>query len=239
MNRYPSVFGVLLVLGGIMAGACGGPPVYVDRGLAQGIPCQPPCWEGLVPGISTEEEVRQTLERLQRSGQIPPYDEASGPRQAMFRIGPNWEGGIEILTENGRLALILGEVAFDLDAQQLIGRLGAPQAVGRAQLGVETPCACTAEHANITPGHSYPNRTSIVFYPEKGVAFTIVIPPKDAGCICPYMKVLGFTYTPPMTTALEQWQYRTDFLLYSSTVPEADIAPWHGFGPGYLRVVNP
>lgn len=242
MNKCHLILGVLLALGCIVAGACGGLPVYVDRGLAQGIPCQPPCWEGLIPGISTEEEVRQTLERLQKSGQIPPYDEASGPRQTMYRIGKDWEGGIEILTENGKLALIVGKVGFDLDAQQLIDRMGAPRAVTPAQLGVTTTCACAAQHARATPSHWYghhPNSGSSLHYPEKGMIFTIAVPPQDEGCICPYMKVTAFSYTPPMATVQEQGQYWVNFHLHSATVHESDFVPWHGFGSGYLQVMNP
>jgi len=238
MNRYSLALGLLLALGGVMVGACGGSPVYVDRGLAQGMPCQPPCWEGLTPGISTEAEVRQTLERLQKSGQIPPFYATS----SLYRIGEDWRGGIQIWIEDGRLALIDGAVGFDLDAQQLIDRMSVPQAVVPAQLGVTTTCACEAHHVSVTPSHWYgydPNSGSSLYYPEKGMVFTIAIPPQDEGCICPYMKVTGFIYTPPMTTAQGQWQYWVNFYLYSATIHESDLVPWHGFGSGYLQVVNP
>ena len=239
MNRNRLLLGLLLAVAGTFAGACGNPPVYIDRGLAQGVPCQPPCWEGLVPGVATDEQVRRTLQRLQQSGQIPPYDEASGPRRTMYRVGESWEGSIQIWTEDGELALIEGKVGFDLNLEQLIDRIGVPQAAIPAQLGVETTCACAVQHTGVTPDHWYANATSILFYPEKGMGFTIAIPPEDVGCICPYMKVIGFDYTPPMPSAQEQWQYCLSFYLGSMTIQESDLTPWHGFGPGYLQVENP
>ncbi|NIO00126.1 MAG: hypothetical protein GTN93_33480, partial [Anaerolineae bacterium] len=42
----------------------------VDTSLLSGDPCEPPCWQGLVPGVSTEEEVNefiQTSELVDRS----------------------------------------------------------------------------------------------------------------------------------------------------------------------------
>jgi hypothetical protein len=36
-------------------------PPPVDRSLLTGEPCQPPCWQGLTPGVSTQEEVEEFL----------------------------------------------------------------------------------------------------------------------------------------------------------------------------------
>jgi hypothetical protein len=48
----------LLILG--MCVSCGEPPP-LDRSLLTGEPCEPPCWQGLTPGESTEEDVDEFL----------------------------------------------------------------------------------------------------------------------------------------------------------------------------------
>jgi hypothetical protein len=50
---------VLLLCLGLCVG-CGEPPP-VDRSLLTGEPCQPPCWQGLMPGVSTEDQVNEFL----------------------------------------------------------------------------------------------------------------------------------------------------------------------------------
>jgi hypothetical protein len=39
-------------------------PEYIDHSLLTGEPCSPPCWNGLIPGQSSEEEVRSIVESL-------------------------------------------------------------------------------------------------------------------------------------------------------------------------------
>jgi len=50
---------VILLCLGICAG-CGEPPP-LDMSLLTGEPCEPPCWQGLVAGVSTEDEIERFL----------------------------------------------------------------------------------------------------------------------------------------------------------------------------------
>jgi hypothetical protein len=43
-----------------LCASCGEPPP-VDRSLLTGEPCEPPCWQGLTPGESTEEDVAEFM----------------------------------------------------------------------------------------------------------------------------------------------------------------------------------
>ncbi|HUW14593.1 MAG TPA: hypothetical protein VM537_33040, partial [Anaerolineae bacterium] len=55
---------VLVVLGVLILGlcvGCGEPPPPVDTSLLTGEPCEPPCWQGLTPGESTEEDVAEFM----------------------------------------------------------------------------------------------------------------------------------------------------------------------------------
>jgi len=44
----------------ILSGGCGEPPP-LDMSLLTGEPCEPPCWQGLTPGESTEEDVAEFM----------------------------------------------------------------------------------------------------------------------------------------------------------------------------------
>lgn len=50
---------LLLSILGVSVGCGESPPV--DTSLLTGEPCEPPCWQGLLPGVSTEEEVYEFL----------------------------------------------------------------------------------------------------------------------------------------------------------------------------------
>ncbi len=54
---------VLINLGCLIVGLCGGcgEPPPLDRSLLTGEPCEPPCWQGLTPGESTEEDVAEFM----------------------------------------------------------------------------------------------------------------------------------------------------------------------------------
>ncbi|HUW96175.1 MAG TPA: hypothetical protein VMW58_10345, partial [Anaerolineae bacterium] len=54
---------VLVNLGVLILGLCVGcgEPAPLDKSLLTGEPCEPPCWQGLVPGTSTEAEVDEFL----------------------------------------------------------------------------------------------------------------------------------------------------------------------------------
>jgi hypothetical protein len=63
MGRREWLVGVALTLLLLILATCVGcresPPV--DTSLLTGEPCEPPCWQGLTPGVSTEEEVNEFL----------------------------------------------------------------------------------------------------------------------------------------------------------------------------------
>ena len=46
------------------ATTCTPVPTVVELGSAYGIPCKPPCWQGLIPGESTSQEVERGMERM-------------------------------------------------------------------------------------------------------------------------------------------------------------------------------
>jgi hypothetical protein len=106
----------------------------VDKSLTTNEPCAPPCWQGLIPGESTGEDVMATLKDL------PFVDYSSVLRYSMDELYPGeefitWQSAISqydtyvgrvSLIENGRLISIRTTLEYDLALRDLITHLGAP-----------------------------------------------------------------------------------------------------------------
>lgn len=109
----------------------------VDTSLITGDPCEPPCWQGLVPALSTESEVRETLATL------PHVDTLS------IRRLPHEDGSVDIIWDSsisyqqyadgstqrtdGAIGLSDGTVSyisipleFELSVQELVDLFGEP-----------------------------------------------------------------------------------------------------------------
>jgi hypothetical protein len=100
----------------------------VAQGLLEGEPCGPPCFQGLVPGSSTEGDVRQFL----RSGgyAVGPYAVIERSQQGVLVL--TWDrrglGGQknEFHVQDGVLTLMGMYVDSDVTLEQVINRYGAP-----------------------------------------------------------------------------------------------------------------
>ena len=204
-------------------------PTVVDRGLAFGTPCKPPCWEELVPGVSKEDDVWHALRRLQHgSGQYPAFD--CSWRGCSFAYVPyGYESSVFLDIEDKTLRHISGGVNFSFDAQQLIDLLGEPTAT----LPVVDPGKnCTCENDGKGPGKQMEVPVYLL-YPDKGASFMLLPPVWQAGCICPHARVSRFDYFPPMSMR-EFLDYMVSrYMAAFNGVQEADLKKWHGFGPGY------
>jgi hypothetical protein len=121
--------GSLLLLVVTTIASCGatGAPL-VAQGLVEGEPCSPPCFQGLVPGSSTEDDVRQFL----RSGRY-----AVGPYAVIERSEENvlimmWDrrglGGQrnEFQIRGNILSLTSMYLDSHVTLEQVVKRYGAP-----------------------------------------------------------------------------------------------------------------
>ncbi len=237
MARPGQIVMAVLAVGILLSSACGqksdtaAQPASINRGLVSGEPCKPPCWEGLTPGVSTEEEIQQRLQQLQKSGQISAFS-CSGGQCLVTRTPDSWSGATFLFLRDRKLASINGNIDSDLEIQQLVTVLGEPAWVSLSELQGR---ACTCDEGDWTNLGDY---TSLL-YPEHGTAFTVIVPPEQIGCICPHMKVFAFNYFPPMPSLSEYLQYSAT--LYNSETPSLseqgpeDYIPWHGFGSGYRQ----
>ena len=198
-------------------------PTLVNRGLAYGVPCKPPCWEGLLPGVSTEDEVQQTLQHLQENGEISAFRCEEGGCMVGGVPGTG-DGWVSIWIEDGMAQSIQGDVAFDLSAQQVVNLIGEPRAAYVVGGGRCSTCQATGGQFDI-PIH--------IFYPDLGAWFLLLTGSMQAGCICPDARVIAFEYFRPMPIT-----ETLDYLVsHGATglqdVPAEDLVKWHGFGSGY------
>jgi hypothetical protein len=103
----------------------------LDRSLTTGEPCMPPCWQGLVPGESTEEDVMAVLETAPfvEGGSIMRAQTSDGD-EATIRWGSSasdlrTSAGVIYIT-NGRVSLIDIQIEYRLTRQELVSIIGEP-----------------------------------------------------------------------------------------------------------------
>jgi hypothetical protein len=100
----------------------------VAQGLLEGEPCGPPCFQGLAPGSSTEDDVRQFL----RSGEyaVGPYAviERSEEDVLIMKWDRRGLGGQknEFQIQDGVLSLMSMYLDSDVTVEQVVNRYGAP-----------------------------------------------------------------------------------------------------------------
>jgi len=100
----------------------------VAEGLVTGEPCAPPCWQGLVPGSSTEDDVRRFLSGSEYVAGL--YAVHSGAHEGLIvlrwdrRGTSGQESAFHI--QDGVLSLMSMYVESDVTLEQVVGRFGTP-----------------------------------------------------------------------------------------------------------------
>jgi hypothetical protein len=101
-------------------------PVEFDLSILSGEPCDPPCWQGLVPGQTTTDEATLTLESLTffdsdtiREGQTPTAIEGLAYVE--------WDRGSgELMLMDDVVAVVRIDLYYDLELHHLVERFGDP-----------------------------------------------------------------------------------------------------------------
>lgn len=210
-------------------------PTLVESGLAYGIPCKPPCWHGLVPGRSTYEEATQVLEQLRASGQVDSVEE--GPTWFIVYPVPGTKGAIYGHFRDNLLQRINGRVEFYYPVGTLVEQFGAPERVYLIGKGSTICRSCEEWRPPEPPDAPVEGSGAILFYPNQGLRFSMMIPVSGMGCVCPEMPVVAFWYFPPcsMREALDDYnRHLTEAYPGAGLrVTDEDLVEWHGFGGGY------
>jgi hypothetical protein len=125
------------VLRGILAmvsvsGVSCGSPSEPDRSLLTGEPCPAPCWHGVVPGESDEEEVRCALEdnpfvaQQSISRRVEEYDQLAVEYVVFYwrstSGGENW-----IHLSDGVVVDVSLDVDYELTLGEIVKEFGAPE----------------------------------------------------------------------------------------------------------------
>jgi hypothetical protein len=161
--------GVLTVVA-LLACACTGcgEPPPLDTSFLTGDPCEPPCWQGLTPGQSTEDEVLEFI----RSSRL--VDTRTFYRAKLSRGGEvvgasiQWRSTAarsinvhsnEFVVEGGLLKYVFVYPDYDLTLESLLQRYGSPEKF----------------HVMLTGLH-VPSLRVTLFYPLRGFTAALELP---------------------------------------------------------------
>jgi hypothetical protein len=211
---------VLLLCLGLCAG-CGEPPP-VDVSLLTGEPCEPPCWQGLTPGVSTEEEVNDFLRSSELVDQASIFrGEVTRDRGEVVGTTIQWwstanmsnvprQFGNDCLITEGLLQDLIIWLDSEVTLEDLLERYGAPVKFTAWMEGVES------RYVKVT-----------LLYPRYGFEATLIIRQ-------------GEVELRPDSEIVRVWYFRSasqldEYLRLCREIgnlwSEDTLQDWHGYGP--------
>jgi hypothetical protein len=100
-----------------------------DRSLFTGLPCAPPCWQGIVPGETTAQEAMQILQsspyvKKESIGKTGSY--TLGAIEAYWEVAP---GGVVIGLQDGLVRDITFNTPYRLTLGQVMEEFGPPESL--------------------------------------------------------------------------------------------------------------
>lgn len=220
-NWFPGTMICTTVLLLSLVSACAGP---VDRSLSTDAPCQAPCWQGLIPGESNEDDAWRVLTnspfvRLDTLElEVMTVNDRNLTEYAWRDYGRG-EQYNRLYLQGGKILFIELDVDYRLTLGEVISRFGPPEGV--------YAFAMMKEYLNY----------SVVFdYPSRGLEFTSFSHPKGIasfqegyGVITEGLQVTDVRYYAPTSLA----DALRNVFLYSDEAVSAmlrDEQEWLGFG---------
>jgi hypothetical protein len=206
-------------------------PTVVEPGLAYGEPCTPPCWRDMIPGQTSSQEAVQAIERLEAGGWATFIHKSTDGY--IIQPLPVFEGSVFVIIEDDTVQEISGRTLFYYPVGTLVEQFGSPEGIYLKSKGGECSCEIWKPSKDpLAPGMG--DTVVDLLYPQKGLAFSIVVPNSGLGCICPEMNVDGFCYYPPVTMQKMLTDNKLSHFC-KSNFPDhiEDLVEWHGFGGGY------
>jgi len=228
-------------------------PEPLCPGLTVGIPCSPPCWLDIQPGITTLQQAHDILRRyadedivLSRSIITPiecfntdltVLDVKTQSRfaDAIIVFKKDLVYSITIQPPDTMPLYDSERASYAYTFGELVERYGDPERVSLFGAG----CSECSKISHWDAGLSF---SSSVYYPNQGMMFVLNAPDRMLGCLCPNMIVVGGRYFTPISfSQLEPSLLPCDFepgdysacerelMIYC----EEETTEWHGFGGGY------
>ncbi len=172
------------------------------KGILDGRPCAPPCWQGITPGMSMDSDA--LVRRLRRMPGVKTVWE-NGPCVMWFWYGREGYNSI-CMNRNGVVESILLSVDFDLTVGEIIDKYGTPGAVNAVYGGIpEDPYVALN-----------------LLYPTYGMWVRAMVLPDYKPVLEPTTKVYEVLYVIP-SDSLEEW--------LGPKMSELHLQPWPGYGP--------
>jgi hypothetical protein len=174
-------------------------------------PCLPPCWQGLTPAESTDQEILELLESAPFVRNIKTYQSDDGDLEVVtwdsalsFRSSTGYGGRIKL--SDGVLVYITVELEYRLQLKEVIDQLGEPTLYSIMPCDAESLCLFVT-----------------LIWPQHGFALDLFEQSENAA-VNPDMFVQRAMYFAVGTDA-------TEFLIASgSSVDYAHLfQPWQGF----------
>jgi hypothetical protein len=217
---------VLLLLGLWLVNLCAGcaEPPPLDTSLLTGEPCEPPCWQGLTPGESTEEDVAEFMRTTRfvdiRTVYRSSFTRLTRDREEVAGVGIQWSSSLglgpcnHLSIEEGVLKYITICPYPGVTLGRLIDRYGLPEKYIANLQGYER------RWVDVT-----------LFYPTHGFTVDLVLPPDDA-TLQPESTVADVWYfrAAPLERFIELGWEAGYFGTSPAKWPEF-LRDWQGYGP--------
>ncbi len=208
---------VLLLVGASLASCAlvGGP---VDRSLLTGDPCEPPCWQSLVPGASTVQEVEDVLAGSEyvRQGSVK-RERWGGFSTIWWESTASWASGSgrnAAIMKGDMLQVLMIYLDHELVLEDILERYGTPEKLWVTWTsfgGVEVAVR--------------------FYYPHEGLIFTLVLQPSNGYHeLEPGSRVTAVRYFVP--TSLEGLIHLGESIPFPPReYVDTELADWQGYGP--------
>jgi hypothetical protein len=178
-----------------------------DRSLLTGVPCKPPCWNGITPGSAMSlQEVERIVRQTRGVGSV----RVSGASAIEWR----WARAIdepaaepcEIYVSDGVVSYISLSIVPQVTVKDLIDMYGIPEVVSHGPRGLP----------------EQPYYWLGMYYPTHGYHFHARLETYWDPVLLPSSRVTSVSYFPSYASVEDM--LRTSY-------PTARWAPWPGFGP--------
>jgi hypothetical protein len=206
--------------------ACSPVPVSVNRGLLTGEPCAPPCWQGLTPGVSTEQELVAVLEA---SGQVDPrslHQESGGCGQLTYWRTRHPFANLSTLsgwttnyacTSHTVLKVVMEYLSYEVNLEQLLEIYGPPDVFSAQPAGI--------------PERPYVEVN--LYYPARGLVCQLELSDHEEA-LRPETRVVRAWYFAP--TSFESLGNPASGVPFPPAEYAADVLQeWQGYGPIHVK----
>ncbi len=195
-------------------------PTAFGEDVLENNSCSLPCWNGLIPGQSTMDNVYEILNELSKVGWSNVSIRPSNAGYKWIRVSDNGNNRIiDLHMENNRLTFI-ELFPFDSSLKRIVDQFGPPEFFEAI-----TAMGPDGSHYIIE-----------VYYPKQGLAFEVAPNEQDSGFIKPEMRVVTIhCFSPGNLTSYFVSRYSWDVgrdgaLVYAQAQTAKFIQPWTGFG---------